>query len=97
MSVDGKDGGHAIEVCAKISSICAGARSSTICMSWLVLSQDKLSFRSLLDFLTGSLGADIALLAPGLEIIRNVLDFTAELWSLQNERGEHDGRQERDE
>jgi hypothetical protein len=25
-------------------------------MSWLVLSQEKLSFRSLLDFLTGSLG-----------------------------------------
>jgi hypothetical protein len=38
-----------------LTRICAGARSSTMCMSWLVLSQDKLSFRSLLDFLTDSL------------------------------------------
>ena len=50
MSVNGKDDAHAIEDCAKISSICADALSSTICTSWLVPSRFRLIFRMPLDF-----------------------------------------------
>src|SRR5258708_37705525 len=42
------------------------------------------------------LGAVIALPASGLEIIRDVLEFTAKLWSQQNERGDDDEGHERD-
>src|SRR6266852_1784280 len=38
----------------------------------------------------------IALLLSGLEIVRDVLEFTAKLWSQQNERGDDDERHERD-
>src|SRR5579859_2149511 len=61
MLVDGKDDAHAIGACARISSIYVGARSFTICMSWLVLSNFRLSFKPLLDFLTGVLGRSQAL------------------------------------
>src|SRR4051812_48558434 len=54
-SVTGKDATHAIADYARISSICVGAPSSTISMSWLVPSHFRLSFRPLLDYLTGAL------------------------------------------
>src|SRR5689334_20800831 len=62
MSGTGKEDGPAIAACARISSICDGALSSTICTSWLVPSRFKLSFSLLLDFLTGAL-ADLAVVA----------------------------------
>src|SRR2546421_8873531 len=55
MLVTGKDDAHAIVGCARISSICAVALSSTICTSWLILSSFLLSLRTLLDFLTDAL------------------------------------------
>src|SRR3989442_8815467 len=55
MLAGGKDDRRAIVACARISSICAAVQSSTICMSWLVLSRTLLSFKRLLDFLTGAL------------------------------------------
>src|SRR5258706_14091666 len=57
MLAGGKADAHAIAAYARISSICAAALSSTICMSWLVPSSKPLSFRTLLDFLTDSLDA----------------------------------------
>src|SRR5712692_3817413 len=55
MLVAGKDGAHAIVACARIFSICAAAPSFIICMFWLAPSSFLLSFRTLLDFLTGAL------------------------------------------
>src|SRR5258708_23405429 len=55
MLAGGKDDGRAIVACARISSICAVVRSSTICMSCLVLSRTLLSFKVRLDYSTGSL------------------------------------------
>src|SRR5258708_15562233 len=55
MLAGGKDDGRAIVACARISSICAVVRSSTICMSWLVLSRTLLSFKVRLDYSTSSL------------------------------------------
>src|ERR1700686_2708092 len=55
----GKDDVHAIVACARISSICAAAPSSTICMSWLVPSCFRLNFPLLLDYLTDALGVTI--------------------------------------
>ena len=57
MLVGGKDDAHAIGGCARISSICAAALSSTICMSWLVPSSSRLSFNPLLDYLTDALAS----------------------------------------
>src|SRR5947209_16110587 len=51
----GKDGVHAIVACARIFSICDGALSSTICMSWLTPRRFLLSFRTPLDYLTDAL------------------------------------------
>ena len=56
MWADGKAAGFAIEVCARTSSICAAALSSTICTSWLARSSFLLSFKTPLDFLTDALG-----------------------------------------
>src|SRR6266496_1221378 len=55
MLVSGKDDAHAIAGCGRISSISAAALSSTICTSSLVPSSFRLSFRTLLDYLTGAL------------------------------------------
>src|SRR5258706_4325602 len=55
MLVSGKEDAHAIADCGRISSICAAALSSTICTFSLVPSSFQLSFRTLLDYLTGSL------------------------------------------
>src|SRR5258708_32587563 len=57
MLAGGKEDGRAIVACGRISSICAVVRSSTICMSWLVLSRTLLSFKVRLDYSTGSLAA----------------------------------------
>jgi hypothetical protein len=56
ISVDGKDDVPVIGDCAKISSICDGAPSSTISTSWFVPNSSKLIFRTPLDYLTGALG-----------------------------------------
>src|SRR6266581_9420883 len=55
MWVGGKGDVHAIADCARISSICAVVLSSTICTSWLVPSNFRLSFSLRLDYLTGAL------------------------------------------
>src|SRR5258708_33382385 len=55
MLAGGKGDGRAIVACGRISSICAVVRSSTICMSWLVLSRTLLSFKVRLDYSTSSL------------------------------------------
>src|SRR5258708_32538433 len=55
MLAGGKDDGRAIVACARISSICAVVRSSTICMSWLVLSRTLLSFKVRLGYSPSSL------------------------------------------
>jgi hypothetical protein len=55
MLVDGKDDAPAIGEYARISSICAAAPSSTICMSWPVLKCILLSFKMLRDFSTDTL------------------------------------------
>src|SRR5436305_2665880 len=59
----GKDGVHAIVAYARIFSICAGAPSSTICMSWLVPSSFRLNFPLLLDYLTDALVEEQCVLA----------------------------------
>src|SRR5437016_5138672 len=56
MSVGGKGDALVIGENARISSICAAARSSTICMSWLVPKHFRLSFKLSLDYLTDALG-----------------------------------------
>src|SRR5947208_1973156 len=55
MLVTGKDDAHATWDCAKISSICGGALSSTICMFWLAPRRFLLSFKPSLDYLTDAL------------------------------------------
>src|SRR5438876_4197770 len=55
MSVGGKGDALVIGENARISSICAAARSSTICMSWLVPKHFRLSFKLSLDYLTDAL------------------------------------------
>src|SRR2546421_9144305 len=67
MLVTGKDDAHAIVGCARISSICAVALSSTICTSWLIPSSFLLSLRTLLDFLTDAL-ADYHLILQAIHV-----------------------------
>src|SRR6266700_190876 len=55
MSVGDKGDALVIGENARISSICAAARSSTICMSWLVPKHFRLSFKLSLDYLTDAL------------------------------------------
>jgi len=55
MLVGGKDGERVIEAFARISSIYAAVLSSTISTFWLALNCFKLIFRTLRDYLTGSL------------------------------------------
>src|SRR5258707_14835857 len=55
MLVGGKDDAPVIVDCVRISSICAAALLSTTCMSWLAPSKSRLSLRTLLEYLTGSL------------------------------------------
>src|SRR6266568_8242683 len=60
MSVGGKGDALVIGENARISSICAAARSSTICMSWLVPKHFRLSFKLSLDYLTDALDSTSA-------------------------------------
>src|SRR5260370_21396506 len=55
MLAGGKDDAHAIGAYARISSICAAVRLSTICMSWLGLCKALLSFKVRLGFFTDAL------------------------------------------
>jgi hypothetical protein len=75
MWADGKDDAHAIADCAKISSICAGVPSSTTCTSWPVLKHFLLSFRPLLDYLTGAL-AELLLNERQRHSLNGMLDRT---------------------
>src|SRR5258708_40031350 len=100
MLAAGKDDAPVIAVCARISLICAVALSYTICMSWLVLSRKLLSFRMLLDFLTGAL-ADYTLAIgtalnlegrapleyPGIQAYDALADIDASLSELAKKGG----------
>jgi hypothetical protein len=55
----GKDDVPVIADCAKTSSICVGAPSSTIYMSWLAPNRFKLIFKRLRDFSTEALDTTI--------------------------------------
>ena len=59
MWAGGKDDVPVIADYAKISLICAGAQSSTICTFWPVPKHFQLSCKPPLDFLNGSLGFQI--------------------------------------
>jgi hypothetical protein len=63
---------HALVVLANISSICAGAPSSTMYLFWLVPNNSLLSFRRLRDFSTGSLDRALSLSCSNDAVYRTI-------------------------